>query len=32
LVSLGFDYRGRDLRVSADLAYQDYKLTARSPA
>jgi len=32
LVSLGFDYRGRDLRVSADLAYQDYKLHGAQPS
>jgi iron complex outermembrane receptor protein len=32
LLSAGFDYRGTDLRVSADLGWQDYKLQGAQPS
>jgi iron complex outermembrane receptor protein len=32
LLSAGFDYRGTDLRVSADLGWQDYKVHGAQPS
>lgn len=31
MFSVGLDYRGRDYRLSADLGYQDFKLTSPRP-
>jgi iron complex outermembrane receptor protein len=32
VASVGLDYQGRDFRLSADIGYQDHKLTSPRPA